>query len=46
MVNSFRTKGPRIHKGERTTSSINGVGKDGVHMKKNITGPSYTIHKN
>lgn len=29
MVNLFKAKGPRIYDGEKTVSSINGVGKSG-----------------
>ena len=40
------TKEARIYNGERTASSINGVGKLDIYMQKNETGPlSYTIHK-
>ena len=40
-------KEPRIHNGERTVASINGVGRTGQHMQKNETGSlSYTTHKN
>ena len=40
------TKEPRLYNGERTVSSINGVGKLDNHMQKKETGPqSHTIHK-
>ena len=41
------TKEARIYNGEKTASTINGVGKLDSYMQKNQTGPfSYTIYKN
>ena len=35
MLKKFTTKEPRIYNGERTVSSINGVGKTGqLHIKE------------
>ena len=47
MVNSSSTKQEKIFKGQKTVSSINGVGKLNGNMQKNEIGPlSHTIHKN
>ena len=41
------TKKLKIYNGERTVSSINGIGKTNCHRQKNETGPLYyTAHKN
>ena len=41
------TKEARIYNEEKTTSSINGMGKLDIYMQKNQTGlVSHTMHKN